>query len=131
MIQANSVQYSQLMTGDEISNLIGDFSEVFGEQDQLKIVLKASPIESLTTYMLPRVILSRDYSSFDFFGDVQIMNPYDDSVPTVTIQYHFTAYLNFRVDESMKLFIEADYIDVDFISFEPYFNTQTKEETLQ
>ena len=58
------------------------------------------------------------------------MNPFDETVPTLTIQYRFEAYLNFRIDDNFKLFIEDDSIDTTFTKLTPYFRTKTKLESL-
>lgn len=108
LIQNKWGDYETYMTGLEVSMIIEDFEEIFDHHDYLKVVLKATPIETLSAYSLPKIDLKKDVSQFDFYGDVQIMNPFDESVPTLTLECHFTAYLNFRISEDLKLFIEAD-----------------------
>ena len=106
------------MTGEEIDIIIDDFSRVFGEHDRIKVILKATPLDQLPDdNMLPRVSINKEVSTFSFCGDIQVMNPYDSSVPTLTIQYRFLAYLNFRIDESFKLYLEDDSIDATFLHF--------------
>lgn len=85
IIENNWVQYVSYMTGDEIDVIIEDFSDIFGYHDYVKVVMKASPIESLSPSMRPKIKLSKDVSSLEFYGDIQIMNPYDETVPTLVL----------------------------------------------
>lgn len=126
VISKNFMSVEKYMTGDEIATIIEDFSDFFGDHEWVKVMLKATPLEHLDTDKLPTVTVSRDESKFNFYGDIQVMNPFDESVPTLTLQYRFEAYLNFRIDENFKLFIEDDSIDTTFTTLIPYFRTRTR-----
>jgi hypothetical protein len=47
VIELDYVQYEKIMTSDEITSIIEDFEEPFGDHDGVKLILKATPIDSL------------------------------------------------------------------------------------
>lgn len=60
--------------------LIDDFDESFGEIERTKMMIKATPLETIHTRYHPRVTITPEESIYEFSIDIHIMNPNDDKV---------------------------------------------------
>jgi hypothetical protein len=45
VIELDYVKYEQYMTSDEIASIIEDFETPFGDYEDVKVVMKATPID--------------------------------------------------------------------------------------
>ena len=124
VIELDPITATRSMTSDEIeATLIPDFERAFGEQQAVKVELKATPLDGLHSDYHPRTKIRAYDSIFTFRADVHIKNPYDESVDAAVFSCFFNASLNFRIDKKFKIFMQADDLDMTILELNKNFKT--------
>lgn len=85
VIELDYVQYEKYLSSDEITSIIEDFEQPFGDQDQVKMVIKATPIDQLHPMYHPKAEINTRESIYQFSVDIHIMNPFDESMDAMVL----------------------------------------------
>lgn len=84
-VELNVLKIDKNFTSDEVQSIIADFEVPFGEQDDVKVVFRATPLENLHSRYHPVVEINKDEVYFKFRGDIHIKNPYDISIDAMVL----------------------------------------------
>lgn len=85
VVEENILEIEKNLTSDDIQSIIADFETPFGEQDDVKVVFRATPLENLHERYHPLVEINEDEVYFKFRGDIHIKNPYDNSIDAMVL----------------------------------------------
>ena len=85
VIELDYIQYEKYLTSDEITSIIEDFENPFGDCDNVKMVIKATPIDTLHPMYHPSAVINTRESIYSFSVDIHIMNPYDEKIDAMVL----------------------------------------------
>ena len=86
LIELDYIEYERVLSSDEITSIIEDFEEPFGNHGEVKMIIKATPIDGLHPNYHPKAIINKKESIYSFSVDIHIMNPFDDTVDAMVLQ---------------------------------------------
>jgi hypothetical protein len=130
VIELDYIQYEKYLTSDEISSIVEDFEAPFGDQEKVKMVMKATPIDQLHPKYHPKAEINTRESIYQFSVDIHLMNPFDETVDAMVLQMQLKAFISYTIDENFKLYSEAKEIEAEFTKIDAYFKTRTTEKNL-
>jgi hypothetical protein len=85
MIDLDYIYFEKILTSDEINSIIEDFENPFGDQEEVKVIMKATPIDTLHPMYHPNAVVNAEESVYSFSVDIHIMNPFDDTVDAMIL----------------------------------------------
>lgn len=124
MISLDVLDYEDYLTSDQILALIEDFEEPFGDQEEVKMMIKATPLDTIHEQYHPRVTINPEESIYEFSLDIHIMNPYDDTVDAMVLQTQIKAYISYTIDNDFMLYSHATDIEAELTELDSYFQTR-------
>lgn len=130
VIMGNFKKPEKILTSDEITSIIEDFEDVFGDEGDVRVYLQPTPIENLKPEDYPKVILKKDDQQYVFRGEVHIMNPFDPSVDAMVLECQFKADLSFGISQDYRLLIDIDKIWAEIYEIKAYFKTSANKKKL-
>jgi len=85
MIDLDKLDYEDYLTSDQILALIEDFEEPFGDQDEVLMVIKATPLDKIHERYHPKVTITPEESIYEFSLDIHIMNPFNIEIDAMVM----------------------------------------------
>ena len=130
MIQLDTFLDDTWLDIEEITALIEDFEEPFGEQDEVRVIIKATPLDQLHGDFHPQVTITPDESIYDFSVDIHIMNPYDDDVDAMVLRIQVSAFVKYEIDHNFTIKAKAEELDAELTQLDAYFKTRSTKTSL-
>jgi hypothetical protein len=85
MIDLDKLDYEDYLTSDQILALIEDFEEPFGDQDEVLMVIKATPLDKIHERYHPKVTITPEESIYEFSLDIHIKNPFNIEIDAMVM----------------------------------------------
>lgn len=103
MIQLDTFFEDLWLEPEEILALIDDFEKPFGEQDEVRVIIKATPLDQLEEDYYPYVTITPEESIYEFSLDIHIMNPFDDTVDAMVMSVFVRSYIKYEIGANFTI----------------------------